>query len=178
MSTSLVDPGEGTSIVSESETRLGRHTSGFFPGALLSEGSERFAELTLPTGTARVTYRSPEPGWLWTSLHSLKQLSTLKKDWDSYGSERISAVSIVEALRTLVDVLPKEGSAPAFVPASGGGIQLEWHDGGFDIEVQIASNGKASAYVRNVDNDVVREFDEMNEMEKLELRAILTQIAS
>lgn len=59
-----------------------------------------------------------------------EELKSLKKGWDSYNGHSIShqAIRVVEEL--------------AVVPRSAGGLQLEIHRDGFDIEIMISPKGK------------------------------------
>ena len=59
-----------------------------------------------------------------------KDLESLQPDWNSYGSVRISS----EALDTV--------AAFSVVPRSQGGVQLEIHKDGFDLEIWIEPDGK------------------------------------
>lgn len=59
-----------------------------------------------------------------------RPLLELEQDWDSYGAERIT----LEAVNT--------ANALTAVPLSDGGIQLEMHAGGIEIEIEIDSTGK------------------------------------
>jgi hypothetical protein len=56
-------------------------------------------------------------------------LLALKPGWDSYEAEPITEA----AART--------ADAVAFVPRSDGGIQIELHGGGVDLEIEIAPDG-------------------------------------
>jgi hypothetical protein len=58
------------------------------------------------------------------------RLSSLSPDWDGYGS-----VPVTEAALATVGEI-------AVVPCSGGGVQLEMHRDGFDIEIQIDRDGR------------------------------------
>jgi len=59
----------------------------------------------------------------------LSPLRDLSHNWDSYG-----AVPITEdALRV--------AEAVAFVPTCDGGVQIELHGGGVDIEIEIGPDG-------------------------------------
>jgi hypothetical protein len=66
------------------------------------------------------------------------KLLALKDNWDSYGAPMISKRAVDAALQ-LRNVL---ATAPSFVPMSDGGVQLEWHSQGFDVELEIEPNGK------------------------------------
>lgn len=60
----------------------------------------------------------------------LNELASLVQDWDSYGAGPIDR----SALRT--------ADALTFVPTPHGGIQIELHAGGIDLEIEITSTGK------------------------------------
>jgi hypothetical protein len=67
------------------------------------------------------------------ALADIEALRSLQPNWDSYGAVAIRPEAIAKALDM------KQGlSGPwAVVPCSDGGIQLEQHAGGFDIEIVI-----------------------------------------
>jgi hypothetical protein len=73
-------------------------------------------------------------------LH-LWSLLRLERGWDSYGAREVSPRAVERALAFL-SLLPP-GMRPAVVPASQGGIQLEWHDGQADIEIECLPSGNA-----------------------------------
>ena len=66
------------------------------------------------------------------------KLLTLKENWDSYGAPIISKIAVDAALQ-LRKVL---AAVPSFVPMSNGGVQIEWHSSGFDVELEIQPNGR------------------------------------
>jgi len=67
---------------------------------------------------------------------SMAYLLNLEEGWDSYGAKKISLVAIAEAGRLLEQLdLPE----PQIVPCSDGGVQLEWHQNGLDIELCISA---------------------------------------
>lgn len=67
------------------------------------------------------------------------ELLALPEGWDSYGAKRINpesaqlAVLVAQALRTVADF--------RMVPMSSGGVALEAHDGGQDVEITIEPAG-------------------------------------
>lgn len=68
----------------------------------------------------------------------VEQLLTLRENWDSYGAPKISHEA-VEGAKLLWSLLATE---PSFVPMSDGGVQMEWHNRGFDVELEISPDGK------------------------------------
>jgi hypothetical protein len=60
-------------------------------------------------------------------------MADLEQNWDSYGAVPIDPRAIARAI-LMLDSLQGDWTP---VPMSDGGVQLELHSGGFDIEIQI-----------------------------------------
>lgn len=67
------------------------------------------------------------------SVIALREMRNLEANWDSYGAPPINPRAIDQAI-LMLDSLSGNWQA---VPCSDGGVQLEKHDNGFDIEVTI-----------------------------------------
>lgn len=76
---------------------------------------------------------------LWRTPELLQQLLKLEPGWDSYGGSPIDPKCVALALKFVSTILPNDTSAPAVVPTSQGGVQLEWHTGGVDLEIEFVS---------------------------------------
>ena len=59
----------------------------------------------------------------------IHQLAMLRSGWDLYGAEPITTAAL--------DVL----HALAVVPTVDGGVQVEWHVNGEDVEIAVAPDG-------------------------------------
>jgi hypothetical protein len=92
-----------------------------------------------------VSWEGPEPPWLRSTLEAAVELSGLPENWDSYGARRVAVGAVVAAIDLLLRVMPYAAPPPQVVPMSTGGIQLEWHTGGIDVEVAVRPSGEASA---------------------------------
>lgn len=90
-----------------------------------------------------------EPAWLRPVIEDLESLSRLKENWDTYGAPRINDGCIKDALSLLEEVQGDSSPAPSCVPTSEGGIQLEWHRNGVDLEIEISPQGTVEVYFRN-----------------------------
>lgn len=92
-------------------------------------------------------------GWLSAALARLDELATLKANWDSYQAEPMTPAALIAArgyvsvmaLISPVSAMPE----PAIVPTNDGGIQLEWHQSGVDVEVYISPTGGVSGWTRD-----------------------------
>ncbi len=78
-----------------------------------------------------------EPTSLWTVLDSLQRLADLPPGWDSYGAKPLAATAVRRLLNLAPVLLPPDGPEPTVVTTRSGGIQLEWHKGGVDLEVEV-----------------------------------------
>jgi hypothetical protein len=68
-----------------------------------------------------------------SAYERLASFGRLQRNWDSYGAEPIDRRCIDKAMELLI----KLGKEWCPVPTVTGGIQLELHKDGFDMELQI-----------------------------------------
>jgi hypothetical protein len=94
-----------------------------------------------PTGAAL-------PQWLASTVRDLEEVLRLPAGWDSYGARSIDIEVVVLALEVLSQSAAAVTPAPIVVPTPEGGIQLEWHTQGRDIEVAILPGGRATLFLR------------------------------
>jgi hypothetical protein len=71
-------------------------------------------------------------------LHSFR---SLKAGWDSYGGQPISE----KAIQMAGSLLLKLGDGWTPVPCSDGGVQLEFHDLGIDVEISVQDSSDSEA---------------------------------
>ena len=83
------------------------------------------------------------PRWLEPTLRSFADLVNLPPNWDSYGGRPIEHRAINEALNVLTSIMEDSTPAPSVVPTSEGGLQLEWHVAGVDLEIALPVSGSA-----------------------------------
>jgi hypothetical protein len=86
-----------------------------------------------------------------------KRLSKLPENWDSYGAEPVDPELIEYGLSRLNELTTSQTPLPAMVPTSHGGIQLEWHCRGIDLEIRIESLGVV--HVSFEDSRTLEEWD-------------------
>ena len=98
--------------------------------------------------------------WQKGALAKLDHIAALETDWDSYGARPISStvVAFVESLLELV-AQPKVPE-PAVVPTPDGGVQLEWHIRGLDLEVEVAPSATGALLVSLEDEWAHEAMDE------------------
>lgn len=91
----------------------------------------------------------PLPAWFDPLMQGLVDLLTLPPDWDSYGAGTIDPKLVDEALAFTHGILGPTSPAPRVVPLSSGGLQLEWHRKGIDLEVVFDRNEAPFFYFRD-----------------------------
>ncbi len=129
--------------------------------ALLTDEPSRTFDVQLSKRIMTIRLPGEEPDWLKKTLEAMHHLSGLPENWSSYGSYRIEDTAIFEAMRVLANVLGPHGVAPLVVPTSIGGIQLEWHREGEDVELEVSPQGSLSAYAYNHQTNVAWEPEEV-----------------
>lgn len=77
--------------------------------------------------------------WFMPILNQVCNLGQLSRDWNSYGARAIDPKTAALAVNVLLEVLSESDPFPSVVPTSRGGVLLEWHDGGVDLEVDVRS---------------------------------------
>ncbi len=78
-----------------------------------------------------------EPSWLLPSLRALDEIGWLPENWNSYGAKPVAVEAAVATLRLMAAMMTDATPLPAFVPTQSGGIQLEWHVRGIDLEIDV-----------------------------------------
>jgi hypothetical protein len=82
------------------------------------------------------------PPWLASVQQALIELLDLREGWNSYRAHPIAREAVVEAARLLASTMQTDTPPPSVIPTPPGGVQLEWHLRGMDVEVEIAPQGQ------------------------------------
>ena len=79
------------------------------------------------------------PEWSRDVIQQISQLGDLGSNWDSYGGKPIDPYCAMAAIQLVLTVRDSSIPSPAVVPLNNGGIQLEWHQRGVDLEIAVHS---------------------------------------
>ncbi|MDP3910679.1 MAG: hypothetical protein Q8Q14_09835 [Gemmatimonadales bacterium] len=95
--------------------------------------------LVLPEGSISIALAADaeEPAWLMPSLEALHEIGFLPENWNSYGSRAVSIHALAATIRLLGALMNEAMPLPAFVPTRRGGVQIEWHIKGIDLEIEV-----------------------------------------
>jgi hypothetical protein len=112
--------------------------------------------------------------WFDAVMQGFVDLLTLPPNWNSYGAGAIDLDVVRTAMTFINEVLGPQSPAPSVVPLSSGGLQLEWHRKGMDLEMVFELREPPSFYYRNRANG--EEGDYELSQNSLLLRTILSRL--
>lgn len=95
-----------------------------------------------------------------TFVRRLIELRSLQDNWDSYGALLVKHESLVNSVKLFRQVMYAETPAPQVVPTNRGNIQLEWHNYGIDLEIEICSNGSVHCDFADLRSGIEQEWSE------------------
>ncbi len=144
------------SLLTQHDTRRGSNGFDWFPdtgsarewnhysasGATQSHFEE--TRPSVPEIRIVVDYKGEAPRWLEPTVQALNELLSLPANWDSYGARPIDPKAVSFSLQLLSEVMSPTVPAPLVVPTNRGGVQLEWHTRGIDLEAEIQQLGNIS----------------------------------
>jgi hypothetical protein len=108
------------------------------------------------------TARQEIPRGLILAVQRMIELLELPPGWNSYNARPIRKENVNFALGFLGQTMLADTPVPNVIPMVRGGVQLEWHTRGINLEVSIYSPGEISFLaedVRSGDNPVEGESD-------------------
>lgn len=88
----------------------------------------------------KITLSSQPSAWFDATLKRISRLTSLARGWNSYGAHEVKADMALEAVQFLTKVAYPGIAAPSIVPLADGGLQVEWHRGGLDIEIAFSDD--------------------------------------
>ncbi len=94
----------------------------------------------------RVRITDPVRAWRDMVVSRLNDLVALERGWDGYGGGPVSFENANFALRMLEASCGIEAPAPQIVPGAAGDLQVEWHIGGTDVELDIRGPNNVHAW--------------------------------
>lgn len=108
------------------------------------------AMLPTPTDDASVTLRVSEQTCerMREPLQRIEALVALGAGWDTYGSQPIRPAVALHAVRLLAAILSDDVPTPSIVPTSTGGLQLEWHQRGADLELEVSPDKSVIVFLQ------------------------------
>lgn len=112
--------------------------------ARASVRTQQGAPLRPPRRLAIRACRRELPEQLLRALDRAIELLQLPKGWNSHGAEPVSDAAFEQTVEFLTIYVVEGVAGPVLVPTVLGGMQLEWHPQGVDIEVEVRPDGLVS----------------------------------
>lgn len=88
--------------------------------------------------------------WVREATERFDYLLSLSPGWDGHEAVPVKNEHVLAAGKFLSTVMAPETAAPAIVPTADGGIQIEWHQGGVDVEVLFSDCDDDALYVHDL----------------------------
>jgi len=79
------------------------------------------------------------PSWVEPVAVQLVGLLNLQENWDSYGGRRVDRAEVFGAIKLLAEILDHNSPLPRIGPTGRGGVVIEWHQNGIDLEIETLS---------------------------------------
>jgi hypothetical protein len=99
------------------------------------------------------------PEWLKETEETLRGFATLPAGWDSYRAKSIEPHVVDAVIELLHRIVQHNTLKPAVVPTNRGGIQIEWHTQGVDLEIEITPHGRIRLLYDNPQENIEEEFE-------------------
>lgn len=106
--------------------------------------------------------------WMKELTSRFDEIVGLSKGWDGYVGLPVSFSTAQFAAQMIERLCVPGVPAPSIVPGSDGSLQVEWHVGGFDIELDVTAPLEVEAYRMN---------RQTGEEDELEVESDFAQIA-
>lgn len=130
--------------------------------AELTRAQEQAYEIPLsfPGGSMIIRDHGEVPAWLTRTAKILEQLLWLGPNWDSYGALAVDIHEARAVLELLDGIMRDDVPAPQLVPTNRGGVQIEWHCSGIDIEIETLEPGRFVVSYEDTKRDEEDEWEQ------------------
>ena len=116
--------------------------------------------------------------WLVPVARQLQYLLSLPANWDHHGASPIQSKHAQAALSYLNRVMSPSTPPPSIVPVANGGVQIEWHRAGVDVELVFSDENDDELYCYDLRTDREWEGPAVEGFAELELAKRLAEEAN
>jgi len=128
--------------------------------------------------TGRMEFRVPHvpvPGWLIPTLRRSAPLLLLPSNWNCQGAPAVERTAIQAAVDALWSFMSDQSSIPQWTPTRTGGVQLDWHENGIDLEIEFTPEGTNATAVFEDNQGIISDWDGTVAEHIEDLRAIFSE---
>ncbi|MCC6809529.1 MAG: hypothetical protein IT381_19020 [Deltaproteobacteria bacterium] len=127
-----------------------------------SEGVTAFSEASRSTtvtlrdntgGSIDVHVTGEAPQWFVAMLEDIQKALVLRANWDGYGAIAVTKEAARSIIMLAANLMRPNTPRPSVVPTNRGGLQLEWHQGGVDLEIRSSMPGVYEAFYCDADGE-------------------------
>lgn len=124
-------------------------------------------ETALPDQSTVAPQAAPTPAWMPEVKNRIASFTKLGPNWNSYGAPKIERNAMLLSIALLNLIADASTPAPSVVPTVSGGVQLEWHQNGVDLEIEILGSGNVAVFHSDARGDDEWESDANGSVQKL-----------
>ena len=95
-------------------------------------------------------------------IERIAELMALPDGWNSYDASPVSEAALRRTIEFLLEHVAEGVDLPVVVPTVRGGLQLEWHGNGVDVEVDVGWDGQVSCLAGNAEGGMTEEPVELS----------------
>lgn len=77
------------------------------------------------------------PDWLAATARAFDVVLALPPRWNSYAARPVNVAAVEGAFVVLTRIMTETTPPPVIVPTVSGGVQLEWHESGVELEIAV-----------------------------------------
>ena len=97
----------------------------------------------------RVVVMPPSSPWIRDLNSRFKEIISLPRGWDGYAGTPVSFATAQFAAQMIERLWVPDVPTPGIIPGTDGSVQVEWHAGGYDIELDVLDPLEVEAFRLN-----------------------------
>jgi len=117
-----------------------------------------------------------KPAWISEITDHLNEFLHLPPNWDSFGATKIQLENIDTTIDVLLNFSTSKTPKPIVVPTNTGGVQIEWHERGIDLEVEIRNPLAIDVCFEDQTKGVEQEYELRSDLHILE--TLISELSS
>lgn len=95
---------------------------------------------------AYIAFPADHPAWVPGLVARVAELLAFPAGWDGGDARPASAEATLVTLHLMAELALPEVPSPSAFLLPDGGLQLEWHTGGWDVEIEVQASGDIHAW--------------------------------
>ena len=128
-----------------------------------SQPVDRQRVAPLPITARKVIVQEYGSSWQQALSPRLEELVRLPNGWDGYRGRPISFACARFTAQLLVHLCREDLAPPALIPGSDGSVQIEWHENGYNVELDVRAPNNVLAKRYNLLSDEDEEISLSND---------------